>query len=147
MSKLFQNKNALLMVLSGVILVAALIISSIAISQGKKNKELEISESIRESRAAELSSLAALNETTTEKSASKNEIGTYIVNTKDDPLGMRLEPNTASNRIVDVPKGEEVQVIATWNDWGYIVYNGNGGWVSMNYLKSVNSEKADKASE
>ena len=57
-NKLFQNKNTLLMVLSGVILVAALIIASVAISNNKKNKEAEISESLRESRVAELSQLA-----------------------------------------------------------------------------------------
>ena len=60
MNKLFENKNLLLSLISVVILIAAIIISSIAISTGKKNKEAEISESIRISRMEELSSLAEL---------------------------------------------------------------------------------------
>ncbi len=140
MNKLFQNKNLLLTVLSCIILVAALVISSIAISNNKKNKEAEISESIRVSRIEELSALeASESEKTTEakKQTSNYDIGNYKIATKDDPLGMRLEPNTSSLRIVDIPKGETVEVIAVWNDWGYVVYNQNGGWLSMKYLEKV----------
>ena len=50
---------------------------------------------------------------------------------------MRLEPNTSSMRIIDIPKGETVEVIAVWNDWGYVVYNQSGGWLSMKYLEKV----------
>lgn len=141
MNKLFENKNLLLSLISVVILIAAIIISSIAISTGKKNKEAEISESIRVSRMEELSSLAEL-ENKTEKNDSGNKtsdysIGNYKIATKDDPLGLRLEPNTSSARIIDIPKGEEVRVIAVWNDWGYVVYNQNGGWLSMKYLEKA----------
>lgn len=140
MNKLFQNKNLLLTVISCVILVAALVIASIAISNNKKNKEAEISESIRVSRIEELASIEAANaEKTTEqqKQTSNFTIGKYKIATKDDPLGMRLEPNTSSMRIIDIPKGETVEVIAVWNDWGYVVYNQSGGWLSMKYLEKV----------
>lgn len=140
MNKLFQNKNLLLTVLSCIILVAALIIASVAISNNKKNKEAEISESIRVSRIEELSALEASEaQKTTEakKQTSNYDIGKYKIATKDDPLGMRLEPNTSSLRIVDIPKGETVEVIAVWNDWGYVVYNQNGGWLSMKYLEKA----------
>jgi len=140
MNKLFQNKNLLLTVLSCIILVAALIIASVAISNNKKNKEAEISESIRVSRIEELSALEAseAQKTTQVKEQKPSfEIGKYKIATKDDPLGMRLEPNTSSLRIIDIPKGETVEVIAVWNDWGYVVYNQNGGWLSMKYLEKA----------
>lgn len=138
-NKLFQNKNSLLMVLSGVILVAALIIASVAISNNKKNKEAEISESLRESRVAQLSQLAETDGSgsTQTNTSTSHTTGKYKVATQNDPLGLRLEPSTSSSRIVDIPKGETVEVIAVWNDWGYVVYGQSGGWLSMKYLEKV----------
>jgi uncharacterized protein YgiM (DUF1202 family) len=139
MNKILQNKNLLLSIISCVILVAALVIASLAISNNKKAKEAEISESLRVSRIEELSLLEE-EEKKTEKQTEKSSdytIGKYKIATKDDPLGMRLEPNSSSLRIIDIPKGETVKVVAVWEDWGYIVYNQSGGWISMKYLEKA----------
>lgn len=72
--------------------------------------------------------------------------GKYKIATKEDPLGLRLEPNTDSNRLLYIDKGEEVEIIAVWDDWGFTVYNGSGGWLSMNYLEAVSgSTESDSA--
>lgn len=139
MEKILQNKNLLLSILSCIILVAALVIASIAISNNKKAKEAEISESLRVSRIEELSSLEALENETKKQVTQNNEYttGKYVIATKDDPLGMRLKPDGNSLRILDIPKGETIEILAVWNDWGYVVYNQSGGWISMKYLEKA----------
>ena len=63
--------------------------------------------------------------------------GTYKVATQEDPLGMRIQPNSDADRILYIDKGAEVEVLAVWDDWGYVVYNSTGGWLSMSYLELV----------
>ena len=82
------------------------------------------------------------SDSVTEKPATSNKTssystGTYKVATKDDPLGMRIQPNSDADRILYIDKGAEVEVLAVWDDWGYVVHNGTGGWVSMSYLELV----------
>jgi SH3-like domain-containing protein len=50
---------------------------------------------------------------------------------------MRIQPNSEADRILYIDKGAEVEVLAVWDDWGYVVYNSTGGWLSMSYLELV----------
>lgn len=72
--------------------------------------------------------------------------GKYKIATKEDPLGLRIEPNTDSDRLVYIDKGKEVEIIAVWDDWGYTVYGGSGGWLSMNYLEAVSGTTTNEPS-
>lgn len=80
-------------------------------------------------------------EAATEKPVANNSsayaTGTYKVATQEDPLGMRIQPNADADRLLYIDKGTEVEVLAVWGDWGYVVYNSTGGWLSMNYLELV----------
>ncbi len=70
-------------------------------------------------------------------SAENYEIGNYVVNTKTDPLSLRLAPSSSNDTttICTIPKGTKVQVLAVKDEWGYVVYAKTGGWVAMKYLK------------
>ena len=54
---------------------------------------------------------------------------------------MRIQPNADADRLLYIDKGTEVEVLAVWGDWGYVVYNSTGGWLSMNYLELVSANK------
>ena len=112
-------------------------------SSGKSNKETTTRTTI-EDVSIDLASIADINNVSTTKNVQKTysyETGKYKIATKDDPLGLRLEPNTTSDRLIYVPKGYEVEVLAVWEDWGYVVYEQTGGWLSMNYLELVSTNK------
>ena len=68
---------------------------------------------------------------------SKKYAGTYKVNTKDDPLTMRLEPDKTSDVVIQVPKGTKVKVIKGTKDWAYTTYKGLKGYLSMEFLNKV----------
>lgn len=75
-----------------------------------------------------------------------NGSGFYIVDTENDSsLNMRPTASTDFPVMTKIPDGTRVQVLfvddADQTDdkqgWGYIEYNGNRGWVSMDYLKAA----------
>lgn len=70
--------------------------------------------------------------------------GKYKIATKEDPLGLRIEPNSNSDSLLWIDIGREVEVIAVWDDWGYTVYNGSGGWLSMNYLAPISDSTTNE---
>ena len=61
----------------------------------------------------------------------------YVVNTKNDPLNLRAEPNTKSKVLAKIPKGTIIEVDQIENGWGHTTYNGKPGFCSMSYLKKV----------
>ncbi|MBQ8182544.1 MAG: SH3 domain-containing protein [Clostridia bacterium] len=69
--------------------------------------------------------------------AEKNKPGKYTINTQDDPLGIRTKPEQDAERSGEVPKGEEVEILAVYGDWGYVNYEGTNGWLSFTYLKKA----------
>lgn len=141
-----KNKNTIVLIISAVLILIAIIVAVAATASSGKDKKESTTTSTEESVSIDLASIADLNNTgngnadTTKKPSSNSftaQPGKYKVATKDDPLGLRLEPNTDSDRIIYVPKGHEVEVLAVWEDWGYVVYEQTGGWLSMNYLELV----------
>lgn len=136
-----KNKNTIVLIISAVLILIAIIVAVVATaSSGKDKKEKDTTTTPQESVSIDLGSIADLNNTPTTTKAQQQTSysftpGKYKIATKDDPLGLRLEPNTSSDRLVYIPKGETVEVIAVWEDWGYVVYEKTGGWLSMNYLE------------
>ena len=138
-----KNKNTIVLIISAVLILIAIIVAVVATASADNDKKETTTVSTEEGVSINLASIADLNNTSTTKKQTSYtyEPGKYKVATKDDPLGLRLEPNTTSDRLVYVPKGHEVEVIAVWEDWGYVVYEQSGGWLSMNYLELVSANK------
>lgn len=137
-----KNKNTIVLIISALLILIAVIVAVVATaSSGKDKKSDNTSPEASESVSIDLASIADLNNTTETKKAQQSsysfEAGKYKIATKDDPLGLRLEPNTSADRIIYIPKGETVDVLAVWGDWGYVVYEKTGGWLSMNYLELI----------
>lgn len=65
--------------------------------------------------------------------------------TQSGPLNMRSLPTTASERIVQIPRGEVVAIIQEDDGWAYVRYNGRAGWVSAAYLERV--DETEKVQE
>ncbi len=140
-----KNKNTIVLIISAILILIAIIVAVVATASSGKNKKETTTKPPQESVSIDLASIADMNNASTTKKAQQTsysyEPGKYKIATKDDPLGLRLEPNTSSDRLVYVPKGHEVEVIAVWEDWGYVVYEKTGGWLSMNYLELVSANK------
>lgn len=139
-----KNKNTIVLIISAVLILIAVIVAVVATVTSGKDKKPVTTTSPKESVSVALTSIDSTNNATTSKNPQTSysyEPGKYKIATKDDPLGLRLEPNTSSDRLIYVPKGYEVEVLAVWEDWGYVVYEQTGGWLSMNYLEFVSSNK------
>ena len=73
----------------------------------------------------------------------RKEAGTYIVNTKSDPLMMRTGAGSNRKIITRVPKGGKVQCYGYYNygdkdvKWLYCVYNSHRGYLCRTYLRRV----------
>lgn len=140
-----KNKNTIVLIISAVLILIAIIVAVVATASSDKDEKETATHSTEESVSIDLASIADMNNASTTKRPQQTsysyEPGKYKIATKDDPLGLRLEPNTSSDRLIYVPKGYEVEVIAVWEDWGYVVYEQTGGWLSMNYLELVSANK------
>lgn len=140
-----KNKNTIVLIISAVLILIAIIVAVVATASSNKDEKETATHSTEESVSIDLASIADMNNASTTKRPQQTsysyEPGKYKIATKDDPLGLRLEPNTSSDRLIYVPKGYEVEVVAVWEDWGYVVYEQTGGWLSMNYLELVSANK------
>lgn len=140
-----KNKNTIVLIISAVLILIAIIVAVVATASSDKDEKETATHSTEEGVSIDLASIADMNNASTTKKPQQTsysyEPGKYKIATKDDPLGLRLEPNTSSDRLVYVPKGHEVEVLAVWEDWGYVVYEKTGGWLSMNYLELVSANK------
>lgn len=67
--------------------------------------------------------------------APKHSSGKYTIGTQNDPLGIRVKPQSDAQRNGEVPKGEEVEVLTVCGEWGYVKYSEYSGWLSFEYLK------------
>ena len=105
--------------------------------KGDKNKEDKTTESDSDDSTKEATTDKITEKPVVNNNSSSYATGTYKVATQDDPLGMRLQPNSEADRILYIDKGAEVEVLAVWDDWGYVVHNNTGGWLSMSYLELV----------
>lgn len=68
--------------------------------------------------------------------------GTYRVTTSGIPLNLRLAADSSSERLEQISNGTELEVFyiddsSSGYGWGYVEYNGQRGWVSMEYMTPV----------
>ena len=67
-----------------------------------------------------------------------------IVYSEDgNPVRMRKAPTTASETIVKVPRGAQVEVVESAADWSTIVYNGQRGYMMSEFLRVVGMVPAE----
>lgn len=77
-------------------------------------------------------------ETTTEKTTVEettteaDRTGNYIVNTEG--LNLRTDAGTENDIITELSEGTELTVDRVYNGWGHVYYDGNEGWVLLDYL-------------
>lgn len=131
-----KNKNTIILILSAVLIMAAVVIALTAISSSKKSFEKPNAQaSSTTSQPLDLEALASKN-STTQPAVQAATIGKYKVS-GNDPLNLRMGPDVKTDIITYVEGGTEVNIIAVWEDWGYVIYEKTGGWLSMNYLEPV----------
>ncbi len=65
------------------------------------------------------------------------EPGTYIVTT--DVLNVRSQPNTECTVIGKVYRDQVLNILECKTNWGRITYNGQTGWVCMDYVSRTGS--------
>ncbi|HOU09922.1 MAG TPA: hypothetical protein PL044_04320 [Clostridiales bacterium] len=61
----------------------------------------------------------------------------YVVNTQSSALNIRSGPGLTFADIGNIPKGVKLTVPAVFDGWGYVVYQGKAGFVSIQYLKRL----------
>ena len=74
---------------------------------------------------------------TTAPASSGYSTGTYKIATQDDPLSLREYPG--EGRVGEIPKGETVEVIAVYEEWGYVLYDGQNGWISLTLTEAISA--------
>lgn len=60
-------------------------------------------------------------------------IGTYYVDTEEDPLTIRSDANQEADKLGTIPKGQNIEITEISGHWGNTTYNGISGWVNLNY--------------
>lgn len=71
---------------------------------------------------------------TVKSSGDEGKYGLYEVKTKGSDLNMRQYPSVGSDVVCKIGNGDEVEVISWFGDWAYVMYAGQFGWVSTEYL-------------
>ena len=56
------------------------------------------------------------------------------VATQSSPLNIRQKPSTSAPVIAQAPKGANLTILGTWQDWYVVDYNGNIGYASRKYV-------------
>lgn len=129
------------LIMAGVAIVLVIVMLALIIHGVKSNKE-------EEERSTNADS-SNITEWTTEDepdiSVMLNGAGKYKINTGSSPsLNMRLAADRDSAVVTTIPNGTEIEVmfvddrdVETPDDfgWGYVEYNGERGWVFMEYLE------------
>ncbi len=133
------NKNNLILAISACLIVFSIILVSVAsIVEHKQEKKPEAtppSQTVaKDDKAPETNKQTNPVSTTaapvTKPQANSDYVtGKYKIATQDDPLSMREYPD--EGRVGEVPKGETVEVLAVYEEWGYILYDGENGWISL----------------
>ena len=70
--------------------------------------------------------------TTVEETTTAEGAGNYVVNT--DGLKLRTDAGTQNDIILELSEGTVLTIDRVSNGWGHTYYDGNEGWVSLDYL-------------
>lgn len=70
--------------------------------------------------------------TTVEETTTAEGAGNYVVNT--DGLKLRTDAGTQNDIILELSEGTVLTIDRVSNGWGHTYYDGNEGWVSLDYV-------------
>ncbi len=149
---MFKDKNNVVLAISAALIVLAAIIAIVSTTIEKKKIETltstnEVVSTSDEAKKPENNTQSVAPDTTAPVASNDgNTPGTYTVNTQNDPLGVRLNPNADSERIYELPKGSDVSVLCTYDKWAYVEVDGVNGWVNIDYLQLKEKGEAPKHS-
>lgn len=135
-----KDKNKILITISAVLIVIAIAITCVATVYEKtySKKENENSSTTPDTTVNAVPKTTVADDTT----GDKNTAGKYKVATKNDPLGIRISPEQDAERVGEIPKGTEIEILAIYDTWGYVEYDGVSGWVSTNYTEFVSASQS-----
>lgn len=136
------DRRLLIMIAAAVVLLIVIIaLIAHGVSAGKEKKE-----------PASANTPVVVQEQTTDDEPDNSSVkpdgtGAYKVTTgSDSDLNMRLAADRNSDVVTRIPNGTELQIlfvddsgVTTSSDygWGYVEYNGERGWVYMEYMTPV----------
>lgn len=155
-----SKKNKTILSIVAVLIVFGIVLTAVATLVESKNKMLPAEETVQstenaipvESTAPEQNHSKKIpikteNEPTeqqTEEAVGNGEfLGTYKVSGTDSGLNLRATPTTEGNQVGKIPEGTSVEVVAIHNDWGFVKYNNDFGWISLEYASLT--QKKDEA--
>ena len=72
-----------------------------------------------------------------------SETKNYVVTGAYDGLALKAGPGISYSRIDLIPESAALIVQAVKDNWAFTVYNGNEGWVCMDYLHEVSDSLKD----
>lgn len=130
-----REKNNFILIVSGGLIVLAVIIAIIGNVASKSDKP-DVQGTIPETNAP------AANDTTSSNIISSNG-GIYKVITQNDPLTIRLLPDASTTAVGSLAKGSQVEILGVYTDdngnkFGFVVAPDDAsGWVNMQYTEYV----------
>lgn len=134
------DKNKILLIISAVLIVIAIAITCTATIYEKKAMDNSSDSAVisgADGPVANNDKPAEKPQTSAPQATNTNKAGKYKINTQTDPLGIRKTPEDNAERLSDIPKGEEIEILTVYESWGYVEYNGTCGWVPMKYVKEI----------
>lgn len=151
-----RDKNKIILTVSAILIVLSIIITVIAYIV-EKNKTEEANKNTTEAPVVSTTNApdtaVTPDATPVEPDTSTpvvdtgdNKPGKYEVATNTQPLGIRIKPEEDASRAGSIPKGTEIDVLATYGDWAYTKYNDTSGWVALKYLKFIEDGEAPEHS-
>ncbi len=153
----FKDKNTIVLIISAALIVLAVLIAviSFAVEKSKVEKDKITTEAVDTTKGNVNNDIvnnddktdnsskpeSSAPDTTKPASNGDNAPGKYKVATQNDPLGVRLSPSSDAERVYEVQKGSEINVLATYKDWAFVKVDNVSGWVAKQYLEFI--EKGD----
>lgn len=139
-----RDKNNLTLVVSAALIVLAVIIAIIG-NVASKNKDKKVPDTVQQT-IAEQTKKPTNNKDNSNDKVSASNGGIYKVITQNDPLTIRLNPNSSSSAVDGIAKGSEIEILGVYTDpdgnkFGFVIIGGSSGWVNMKYTEFVSASK------
>ena len=131
-----REKNNFILIVSGALIVLAILIAIIG-NVASKDKKPDPKET-----TPVQSTAPATNDNNTVIASNG---GIYKVITQNDPLTVRFSPDTSSSAVGSLGKGTQVEILGVYTDdsgnkFGFVFApDGSSGWVNMQYTEYVSA--------
>lgn len=139
MKKSHRKDVIIARIIFAVILVVLilLIVCAVVLIKGRMEKNKSQNNSQSESIADESEEDTQTTEPTVTPEPSQVKEPDVIMQTTADELRLRKEPNTDCEVITVLEKGTKLEMLSQEEGWAFVDYQGQTGYVSMDYLEEV----------